>query len=234
MTLFRPHPYRSLERKIGYRFWRRRRLEQALTHPSYRHELGLDHEDNQRLEFLGDAALGLAAAAVLYEAHPDSTEGDMTKLRSLLTSTKALASVAQHIQLGDYLRLGKGEQLSGGRQRPSILADALEAVIGAAYVDGGARAVQAIFRTLFLPLLHDVAVAGQLENPKGLLQEWAQREHNRNPRYQVVQEDGPAHQRQYVMAVLVGDRECGRGSGTNKREAETAAALDALARNDVI
>lgn len=232
--IFPPHPYRDLEKQIGYRFWRRKRLEQALTHPSFRHELGPASPDNQRLEFLGDAALGLAAAAVLYETHPECNEGDMTKMRSLLTSTKALAAVAQRIGLGDYLRLGKGEQLSGGRQRASILADALEAVIGAAYVDGGARAVQAIFRALFLPLLHETSLAQQVENPKGLLQEWAQREQGCNPRYHIVTEEGPAHQRLYVVAVLVGEQECGRGTGTNKREAETAAALDALQRNSTI
>ncbi len=229
--IFRSHPYRELEKKIGYRFWRRARLAQALTHPSFSHEMGQPAPDNQRLEFLGDAALGLAAAAVLFEVHPEANEGDMTKVRSMLTSTKALAAVAQRLDLGSHLLLGKGELNSGGRQRVSILADALEAVIGAAYVDGGNRAVQAIFRKLFLPVLHDLESTPEIENPKGLLQELAQRVLNTNPHYQVVLEEGPAHQRIYTVAVLVGAREMGRGTGPNKRDAESAAALDALRGN---
>ena len=188
MNWFRPHPYRSLEKKIGYRFWRRSRLEQALTHPSFSHEVGQPAPDNQRLEFLGDAALGLASAGVLYEQDPHANEGDMTKLRSLITSTKALAEVALGIGLGDYLRLGRGELISGGRQRVSICADAMEAVIGAAYLDGGMRAVQAIFRTLFLPRLADLGRTTALENPKGLLQERAQRDQGLNPSYRVAGE----------------------------------------------
>lgn len=229
--IFRSHPHRPLEKKIGYRFWRRSRLVQALTHPSYSHEVGEPAPDNQRLEFLGDAALGLAAASVLFEVHPDANEGDMTKVRSMLTNTKALAAVAQRIDLGSHLLLGKGELGSGGRQRASILADALEAVIGAAYVDGGARAVRAIFRKLFLPVLHELETTPEIENPKGLLQELAQRELATNPHYVVVQEEGPAHQRIYTVAALVGQRELGRGVGPNKRDAESAAALAALRSN---
>lgn len=232
--IFRPHPYRALEKRIGYRFWRRSRLNQALTHPSYRHEVGTLPEDNQRLEFLGDAALSLAAALVLFEARPDANEGEMTKMRSLLTSTKALAAVATRIELGAFLHLGKGEESSGGRNRTSVLADALEAVIGAAYVDGGARAVQAIFRTLFLPMLRDLEATEEIENPKGVLQEWAQRTRNLNPRYKVVNEEGPAHQRTYTVSVWVGEQELGTGMGPNKREAETAAALSALRSNNAI
>ena len=226
--IFRTHPYRPLEKIIGYRFWRRSRLQQALTHPSYSHEVGEPAPDNQRLEFLGDAALGLAAAALLYGNRPDFNEGDMTKLRSLLTSTKALAAVATRIDLGSFLRLGKGELMTGGRQRPSILADALEAVIGAAYLDGGQRAVQAIFRSLFIPMLNELETTREIENPKGVLQEWAQRERGHNPRYQTVQEEGPAHQRIYTVEVTVGAEPMGRGLGPNKRDAESAAALDAL------
>lgn len=232
--IFRPHPYRALEKRIGYRFWRRSRLDQALTHPSYRHEVGTLPEDNQRLEFLGDAALSLAAALVLFEARPDANEGEMTKMRSLLTSTKALAIVAARIDLGVFLHLGKGEESSGGRNRTSVLADALEAVIGAAYIDGGARAVQAIFRTLFLPMLRELEATEEIENPKGVMQEWAQRTRNLNPRYKVVNEEGPAHQRVYTVSVWVGEQELGTGMGPNKREAETAAALSALRSNNVI
>ncbi len=228
MNWLRPSPYRVLEKRIGYRFWRRQRLEHALTHPSFSHELGEPAFDNQRMEFLGDAALSLAAAEVLYGKDPDANEGDMTKLRSLMTSTKALATVAQRIELGTFLRLGKGEHQNGGRQRTSILADALEAVIGAAYLDGGPRAVQAIFRTLFIPLLDELRQGDQLENPKALLQAWAQRTCGQNPAYRVLKESGPAHRRRYLVQALVDGEVVGRGEGANKRDAETAAAQHAL------
>jgi ribonuclease-3 len=226
--IFQKNPHRRLQKSIGYRFWRRSRLTQALIHPSYRHERDEPETDNQRLEFLGDAVLGLMAAAHLYAEQPDATEGDMTKLRSLITSTKALAAVAQRVDLGAYLLLGKGEQMTGGRQRPSILADAMEAVIGAAYLDGGLRAVRSIFRTLFHPMLTELASTQGIENPKGDLQEWAQRTHGKNPRYVVTHEEGLAHQRLYTVEARLGDHSLGRGCGTNKREAESAAALDAL------
>ena len=228
--IFRPHPFRPLEKAIGYRFWRRSRLAQALSHPSFRHEQEDRAEDNQRLEFLGDAVLGLMAADHLYRNQPGATEGDMTKLRSLITSTKALATLAQSINLGSFLRLGKGELTSGGRQRPSILADAMEAVIGAAYLDGGLRAVQIVFATLFRPLLSEMEADPIVENPKGTLQERAQRTMGLNPRYVVTEETGPAHQRWYTVEVRLGDQAVGQGHGANKRMAETAAAVDALTK----
>lgn len=186
-------------------------------------------EDNQRLEFLGDAALGLMAADHLYREQPSANEGDMTKLRSLITSTKALATLALRIDLGFFLRLGKGEQISGGRQRPSILADAMEAVIGAAYLDGGLRAVRIIFATLFRPMLSELDADPAIENPKGALQERAQRTLGQNPRYIVTEEIGPAHQRMYTVEVRLGEKAVGIGRGTNKRDAETEAAVNALA-----
>lgn len=223
-------PYRKLEKAIGYRFWRRARLEQALTHPSYRHEVDPALSDNQRLEFLGDAALGLVCAAMLYKAYPGAPEGDLTKLRSLLTSTKALADVAARVGLGAYLKLGKGELMSGGRERPTILADALEAVIGAAYLDGGLRAVERIGRALFDPGIRDLRQAVSTDNPKGELQEWAQARNAGNPRYVVTREQGPPHQRIYTVDVRIGNTVAGTGRGPNKRDAETQAAVDALAR----
>jgi ribonuclease III len=221
------NPYRSLEKALGYRFRRRRHLETALTHGSFVHEAGQEGGDNQRLEFLGDAALGLVAAHQLYEANPDLQEGDLTRLRSRLASTRALGVVAAHLGLGPLLRLGKGEDMSGGQHRLSNLCDALEAVIGAAYLDGGLKAVQKIFRKLFLPLL-DTAEQDVADNPKGLLQEWSQRNGLGIPRYVVVREEGPAHARVYTIEARVGDRVMGVGKGTNKRSAEQDAAFDAV------
>lgn len=230
--IFRHNPYRPLEKAIGYRFWRKSRIEHALLHPSFRHEHGTALEDNQRLEFLGDAVLGLLAASHLYKEQPLASEGEMTKLRSMITSTKALASIAAQVDLGSYLRLGRGELISGGRSRTSILADAMEAVIGAAYLDGGMRAVRGIFRKLFKPVLSKIASSSAIENPKGVLQELAQRCCGENPRYVLVSETGPAHQRIYTTNVCIGDKIAGSGTGANKRESEIEAALDALNNSD--
>lgn len=220
--------YRELETSIGYRFRRRTWIEAALTHPSYRHENDQVATDNQRLEFLGDAVLGLAVAAHLYETRPDLNEGEMTKLRSRFTNTRALAVVAASISLGRFLRLGRGETAAGGHLRDSILADALEAVIGAAYLDGDLKAVQKIFRMLFIPALQENLSAAWRDNPKGCLQEWAQQHAQTNPRYHVVSQSGPAHAMVFIMEVCIGRVLVGRGEGTSKQAAEVAAAADAL------
>ena len=226
------NPYRALERALGYRFRRKRWLEQAITHPSFSHEQPERVPDNQRMEFLGDAALGLVAAARLFESNPSAAEGTLTKMRSLITSTKALAEVAQRIDLGAHLRLGRGEERGGGRIRASILADAFEAVLGAAYLDGGVKAVEKIFRTLFSPGLEATASVHRRENPKGALQEWSQRGGTGMPHYHVIHEEGPPHQRIYTVEVRVAGEVRGTGAGPTKRDAETQAAIQALDATD--
>jgi ribonuclease-3 len=151
-------------------------------------------------------------------------------MRSALSSTKALADIARDVELGAFLRLGRGEERSGGRVRPTTLADALEAVIGAAYLDGGLKAVERIFAKLFAPRLAHVGLAPQRENPKGELQEWAQRQGHGAPHYRLIKEEGPAHQRIFTVSVSIGDRVLAEGSGTTKREAEMQAALRALSQ----
>lgn len=222
------NPYRELEKALGYRFGRKRRLEEALCHRSFRHEADDIQMDNQRMEFLGDAVLGLVVAHHLYEANPDLAEGEMTKQRSRLTNTRTLAQLGHVVGLGRHLRLGKGEQRDDGAVRESILADALEAVIGAAFVDGGLRAAQKIFRHLFLPLIEHSPRGAQADNPKGALQEWAQQQEKSNPVYSVVSQTGPAHAMWFVVEVHLQDRLLGRGEGSSKRAAETAAAAEAL------
>lgn len=226
--ILRKNPYRELESALGYRFRKRKWLEQAISHPSYAHEQGPEIADNQRLEFLGDAALGLVAADVLYASNPEAAEGDLTKLRSLISSTKALAETARAANLGAYLRLGRGEELGGGRIRPTILADALEAVLGAAYLDGGLKAVRKIFDRLFSPRLQGGDHSPWHDNPKGELQEWAQRQGRGTPHYQMVREEGPPHQRIFTVEVQVAGTALGNGQGNTKREAETQAAINAL------
>ena len=222
------NPYRALEKALGYRFRHKHWLEAALTHPSYRFETPEVKLDNQRLEFLGDAALSLAAAGHLFEHRPTDAEGRLTQVRSMITNTRILAEIAQSIGLGPYLRLGKGERISGGAEREKNLTDAMEAVIGAAFQDGGYRAVQKIFEKLFVPLLDKACLETWVENPKGYLQELSQRRWHTNPRYQLVRTDGPAHSPRYHVDVFIGDRCVGEGSAMTKRDAEGAAALNAL------
>lgn len=224
------NPYRPLEKTIGYRFRRKRRLALAFVHRSYRYETPEVEEDNQRLEYLGDAALGLVAAEHLFQERPDAQEGDLTQYRSLVTSTAALAEIAADVGAGAYLQLGKGERGGGGAERVSTLADTLEAVIGAAYVDGGLRAVRKIFNRLFVPRLDDEHVCLRAANPKGHLQEICQSRWTRSPRYETVRQTGPAHERVFHVEARLGDKVLGRGEGPNRRAAEAAAAGDAVAR----
>lgn len=221
------NPYKQLEKSIGYRFRKRRYLETALTHRSYRYESPDIDGDNQRLEFLGDAVLGLAAAAHLYTVHPDFEEGDLTRTRSRLTNIKALARIAESIQLGSFIRLGRGEQQSGGSERASTLGDALEAILGAAYLDGGPKAAARIFKKLFIPELSHEEEELWKDNPKGALQEFTQRKWKLSPRYRLVREEGPAHSKRFAVEVVINSIVKGTGEGSSKREAEIAAAIEA-------
>ena len=217
-----------LQEKLGYRFNDPARLDLALTHPSARYELNLP-DDNQRLEYLGDAALGLAAAQYLFTQFTKLPEGQLTVLRSNLTSTNALADVARSLELGQALLLGRGEEQSGGRDKSNNLADVLEAVIGAIYLDGGISAVNDLFARLFAPRLDtaEAAVAGTA-NYKGLLQEWAQKDGIPCPTYQVISEEGPAHHRLFQIEVAIPDGRKAVGSGLSKRIAEQNAAQNLL------
>lgn len=223
------NPYQQLEKNLGHRFRRRKYLEIALTHRSFRFESSDVKADNQRLEFLGDAVLGLVSAGCLFDRFPECQEGELTRIRSRLTNSKTLADIAAAIQLGDFLRLGRGEVQSGGHERASNVSDALEAVIGAAYLDGGMRAVETIFRKLFLPEIEGEAPHDRWhDNPKGALQELCQRRWRSGPRYRTVREDGPAHSKSFTVEVIVGGRMVGTGRGANKREAQMEAARHAF------
>lgn len=228
LVMGRRNPYRDFEKILGYRFRDRSLLETALTHRSFRFEKSDANEDNQRLEFLGDAVLGLATAAHLYKEFKDKDEGWLTSLRSQVASGKALAALAREIHIGDFIRFGKGEELSGGRRRASNLTDALEAVVGAAYQDGGMKAVDSLFRKIFLPLFHRLEGDVWADNPKGKLQEYAQRVWRGSPHYHVVRRDGPAHAMTFTVEVTVGEGKTGVGRGRNKHEAECEAAVDLL------
>lgn len=218
----------DVEKKIGYRFKNRSLLEEALTHRSCRFEKSDVDKDNERLEFLGDAVLGILVAAHLFRAYGDSQEGLLTSMRSQIASGKMLAAIAGETGLGEYLRLGKGEEGSGGRRRSSLLANALEALLGAAYVDGGMKAAEKIFATVILPHLDDVSPDIWADNPKGKLQEYSQRQWKSGPEYSVVSRDGPAHNSIFKVKVSLPDGTIMVARGKNKRLAESKAAQMAL------
>jgi ribonuclease-3 len=224
-------PYRKLEQAIGYRFRKKALLELALTHPSFRYENRSTEDDNQRLEYLGDAVLSLIVAEHLYKTHPDAREGDMSKLRSRLTQDRTLSRIGSHIGINEFLRLGRGEELNGGAKRASNLADAVEAIIGAAWIDGGARAVNRIFIQVFLPELDELQSAPRMSNPKGTLQEYAQSRGFSIPAYETTDIAGPEHDRLFTVEVTACDQSWKATAGS-KRDAERQAAMKALSDLD--
>jgi len=206
---------------------RREILRQAVTHKSAEQELGLP--SNERLEFLGDAVLGVAVAGYLYRTHPDLAEGDLTKVKAAAVSESTLAQVAQELDLGRYLILSHGEEQSGGRGRDSILADALEAVFGAVYLDRGITAAREMILRLLADNLHAIERAEHELDYKTLLQEKIQELHRVPPTYRVVDQSGPDHDRTFVAEVRLGRKVLGSGVGKSKKQAEQAAAREALA-----
>lgn len=200
-------------------------LERALTHRSFSYENG-EVPHNERLEFLGDSVLGQAVTVRLYHDYPDVDEGELAKRRSSLVSTVALAEVASMIDLGAYIRLGRGEELTGGREKASILADTLEAVFGAAYLTAGADAATELVLRLLAPLLDDASRAGAILDPKTSLQELADARGLGTPDYAVTS-SGPQHAKVFSATVTLGGSPIATGEGTSKKQAEMAAALDA-------
>jgi len=213
------------EKRIQYRFKKKALLETAFTHPSFRYENADVVEDNQRLEFLGDAVLGLLAADVLMEQNPEAAEGELTKRKSAMTSGSALASAARKLGLGEHLRLGKGESASGGADRDSNLEDALEALLGAVWLDGGLKAARRVFERIIFQ--HTENAVPMMENPKGILQEYAQKKGFPVPQYQIVEASGPDHARRYCVEVTISTFQY-RGEGSSRREAEKQAAQKAV------
>ena len=200
-------------------------LEQALTHRSWAYEHpGSPH--NERLEFLGDSILGQAVTVMLYNAHPDLDEGDLAKRRASLVSSVALAEVARRIGLGEHLRLGRGEELTGGRDKSSILADTVEAIIGASYISLGGDAATELVLRLIVPLLDNPERFGAAMDPKTSLQELSTRLGRGLPTY-VVTDSGPDHSKRFHAVVVLGTEEIAAGDGSSKKHAEMAAALEA-------
>jgi ribonuclease III len=200
-------------------------LQLALTHRSFAYENG-GIPTNERLEFLGDSILGQAVTVKLFRDHPDLDEGELAKRRASLVSSVALAEVGRSIGLGPYIRLGRGETMTGGADKPSILADTVEAIIGAVYLDAGGDAATALVLRLVEPLLRDPARFGAAMDPKTSLQEIAARRGAPAPLYTVT-ESGPDHNKHFIATVSVGDLVQASGEGSSKKQAEMAAALEA-------
>lgn len=215
-----------LEEKLGYTFQDKRLLFHALTHSSYANEhRGEGLTSNERLEFLGDSVLGMVVADYLFRIHLDMPEGELTRTRAALVCEGSLYEVAKTLGLGNYLRLGKGEDAGGGRTRPSILADATEAMLAAVYLDGGITPARAIIQKFILDKEQEKAVD---RDYKTALQELVQRTPGQVISYQLVDELGPDHARVFVMEVAVSGRAVGQGRGRTKKEAEQLAARAAL------
>jgi ribonuclease-3 len=215
----------AVQARIGYSFKDQELLLQALTHRSFSAEsTARSAPDNERLEFVGDAVLGLAAARHLAEAHPAAREGELSRLRAALVGERGLAAAARALALGGHLRLGRGEERSGGREKPSILAGALEALAGALFLDGGWRCAYRFARSLFQGLKEE-----HLADPKTRLQETCQERFRETPVYEIRSQTGPAHRPRFVAAVILGGRPLAEGEGGNRKEAEQEAAAAALA-----
>jgi ribonuclease-3 len=212
---------------IGYTFQDGALLRLALTHPSIAHEAGSPVQTNQRLEFLGDAVLQLVLTRVLYEKFPEHGEGPLTKARASLVNRRMLAEHGRKLGIQLHLILSRGEEQTGGRNRPSAVADAFEALIGAIYLDGGMEAVQAFVLADFANFLHGLTAIPVSSNPKGNLQELLQSTSAEAPQYRLVSATGPDHDRFFECTVLHGGIELARGSGKSKKDAEAAAALTA-------
>jgi ribonuclease-3 len=213
----------SIEDVIGYRFRDAGLLREALTHKSHAFEKGIARH-NERLEFLGDSVLAAVAAHRLFERYPDCDEGRLSKMKASLVSRATCAQLAQELDLGRFLLLGSGEEATGGRQRPSILSNALEAVIGAVYLDGGFDAARRVVVAHF----PDFGEGFEETDYKSRLQEIVQKRHKVPPSYRLVKTTGPDHDKTFAVRVQLGSRTLGSGNGKTKKEAEQVAARDAL------
>ena len=217
---------KTLEEKLGYTFQNRALLENALTHSSCANESRGKLQSNERLEFLGDSILGMVVADHLYRNHPDLPEGVLTRTRAALVCEDSLVVVAEELGLGQYLRLGKGEEAGGGRNRPSIRADAVEAILAAVYLDGGIGSARKIIQKYILS--REVAGLTKPRDYKTALQELVQRESGQVLAYRLTGEEGPDHNKRFFVEVTLNGKIVGQGSGRSKNEAEQMAAKAAI------
>lgn len=216
----------ELENIIGYRFKNKSFLKLAMTHSSYANDQRQDKSgDNERLEFLGDAVLELVSSETLYHTYPDKAEGEMTRLRASLVCEQTLAESAREIGLGDFLLLSNGEERTGGRERDSVTSDALEALIGAIYLDGGYEPAKNFIKKY---VLNDIEHKHLFYDSKTILQEILQKEYNERVEYTLIKEYGPDHNKRFVVNALFHGEVMGSGEGRTKKRAEQQAAYEAI------
>ena len=221
--------FSELEKQLGIKFNDTKLVDRAFTHSSYAHEKKMDALScNERLEFLGDAVLELVISEKLYKDYPQLPEGELTKFRASLVCENMLAKKAQEVGLGQYLFMGKGEELSGGRQRESTIADAFEALLGATFIDSGLDGVRQVISKVFAKELSEAPTSFVGGDYKTALQEEVQKTDKDGVSYDIVSESGLAHDKTFVAIAIVSGKEIGRGSGKSKKEAEQDAASHAL------
>lgn len=218
-----------IENQLGYKFKDRSLLILAFIHRSFINENRMITQHNERLEFLGDAVLGMLISDYLYSHLPETPEGELSYLRSRLVEASSCVNFVQSLKIAPYVLLGKGERMNDGRGRESILADLFEAIIGAIYVDGGLEAAKAFLFHNFTEQINST-IKMPVRNWKALLQDYCQKKFQQAPRYHVLQESGPDHSKTFEISVVVNDQEIGKGAGASKKEAQQAAAADAFSR----
>ena len=220
---------KHLERLIRYRFRNKAMLNHALTHKSFANERSKSKiGDNERLEFLGDSVLGIVISRTLYDECPGHDEGVLTRYKSQLVSGAMLARIAKDLRIGDFLLLGKGEEASGGRKHLSNILCALEALIGAIYLDGGIKPAFKFISRVFKLELGLVKEGKGSRDYKSILQQTALKKHKTIPSYKIISEIGPDHKKHFIVEVLISGKRCGIGSGSNKKTAEQSAAKEAI------
>jgi ribonuclease-3 len=227
LTAERKKELQLFERHSGMRFRELEFLDQAFTHRSYSHELGESAGNNERLEFLGDSVLGLVVSEYLYETLPDQPEGELARIKSFVVSEASLSEISKRLRVDNFILIGRGEEFSGGRSKKAILADALEAIIGAHYLDSGFMPARKFVQQLLVPEINKVLEDRHAKDYKTLLQEHVQKRMKTYPRYKVVQKTGPDHDKTFWIEVEIGDRSYTPGKGKNKKEAEQEAARHA-------
>ncbi len=218
---------KDLARRLGHRFKDLRLLDQALRHTSYAHENPSSGPSNEQMEFLGDAVLALTVTNLLLLRFPQSSEGELSRGRAALVNARQLASLARQLELGSYLLLGRGEESQAGHEKPSLLADALEAVLAACFLDGGLKAAEKLTRNWFEPLLAPLTTP-PWQDFKTALQEFTQARFKTSPTYKLLSESGPHHARHFLVEVRLDDRPLAQGEGRSKKQASQTAALLAL------
>jgi ribonuclease-3 len=210
-------------------------LNEALTHKSYTYERKMNPQmNNEKLEFLGDSVLGLVISQHVFETYPEVTEGGLSKVKSVVVSAQILSEKAKKLDLGDYLLLGKGEEKSGGKNRPALLADSLEAVIGAIYLTGGLKSARKLVLGLLIEDVDNVFSGRMEKDHKTMLQEHFQKTQKVAPRYEVIKEWGPDHNRNFEAACVVNGKTIGTGVGKSKKEAEQLAAQEAIRKHKIL